>query len=358
MQSKNKKFRITIVASLLMILAFSSLGYAAKSKKVLEAWYGTINIIYNGRNVTQEIEPFVANDTSYIPLRAIANMFDKDVQWNSQTFTATINDKSDINLNQLQNQILIKDIEISELKRKVQNLEKDLDDDRKGNKSIKTLEKDLNYDYDRYENIDFDITLKSSNKDKDIEVRIEVDLSKNKSKWNNLSSRKKEDFIKDISDDIHYEFSKADIKGYIRDTDGRKNLLTFNTKSNGRVVIDDEDDRYRDKDRNRDTSLRDLEKDLDNAYYDYFKKVPVEVTLKGDSDDVRYYVNVEYDSYKKEWNKLSNSEIKKLMGKIYDDIDDEWRRASIEGFVYDKDGRGDLAEYYKTSSGKEQFNRF
>ena len=355
MKNYKRSFKTIVLTSLLVVLTFSSLGYAAsKSQKVLKAWYGTINIIYNGKNVTQQLEPFVADDTSYIPLRTVANIFDKDVQWDDKTFTATINDKTNSNVGQLQNQILIKDIEITELKRKIENLEDDLNDDKRGDKSIKSLEKDLNYDYDRYESIDFDISLKSSNSDKDIDVRIEVDLSRDKSRWNSLSTRRKEDLIKSITDDVLYEFPKADITGYIRDKDDRKDLLTFRMKSNGRLTIDDEDDRGS----SSSVSLRSLERDLERNWNDYFRNVPVEITLKGDSDDVKFYVNVDYYRYKSEWNKLSDSEIKRLMSNIYDDIEDEWRRADIIGYAYDTDKKDDLAEYYKSSSGKETFDRY
>lgn len=354
MKNNKKNFKTLLLVSLLVVFTFSSLGYAAaRTKKVLEAWYGTINIVYNGENVTQQLEPFVANDTSYIPLRTIANIFDKDVQWNPKTFTATITDKFNANVGQLQNQVLIKDIEIAELKRKIENLEEELNDDKRGDKSISTLEKDLNYDYGRFESIDFDISLRSSNSDRDIDVRIEVDLSRDRTRWNRLSTRDKENLIKDISDDVHKEFSKADITGYIRDRDDRRDLLTFRTSSSGRVTIDYEDDRD-----SRDTSLRSLERDLDGDYHNYFKDIPVDITLKGDSDDVTFYINLDYDKYKKDWNKLSDTNIKGLMSKIYNDIKSEWRRANVEGYAYDTDGKDYLAEYYETSSGSERFNRY
>ena len=352
MQGKRKKWTGIIAASLLMVLVISSFGYAAKTKKIMEMWYGSMSIVYNGKDVTNDLKPFVDKDgNSYVPLRILSTYFDKNVSWNPKTYTATVTDKPDGNVTQLQNKILLKDIEITELKKKIEDLENELDGNG-SSKSLKTLEKDLNKEYDRYKSIDFEITLKGSNSNKEIDVRIEVDLSKDKSRWNDLSTRNIEDYIEDICEDILDEFSKADITGYIRDKDGRKDLVKFYTKSNGRVVIDEKDDR------DSDVSLRDLERQLDDDYYDYFRDITLDIELKGDSDDVKFYVNIDLGKYKREWNKLSDSDIKKLMSKIYDDIEYEWSKAKIKGYVYDTDDRDDLAEYYKTSSGKERFERW
>jgi len=62
-----------------------------------------------------------------------------------------------------------------------------------------------------------------------------------------------------------------------------KILISFYTTSIRKgLFIEDED-------RDRDTSLRDLEKDLDDTYYDYFRDITLEIKLKGDSRDGRIY---------------------------------------------------------------------
>lgn len=358
MKSQKKRWKITLTASLLIVLLLTSLSYAAgnkKTKKMLEAWYGSINIIYNGQNVTTQFEPFVANNTSYVPLRTISTVFNKDVEWNTSTNTATITDKTDDSVIYLQNQLSMKDLEINTLKREVERLGNDDRGKNKNDKSLNSLEKDLNRSYDKHEKIDFEITLKGDSKK--IDVRIDVDLSKDRSRWNDFSDKKREKFIQNICDDILHEFSNADIEGNIRDTDDRRDVLTFYTKSNGDVVLDDKYDK-KDKNKNKNTSLKSLEKDLDKEYRNYFKDVPIEVELKGSTNDVKYTINVDYKEYKKEWKNLSDSEIKRLMSNIYDDIEDEWRKADIKGYAYDEYDKSDLAEYYKTSGGKDKFNRY
>ncbi|NMB26701.1 MAG: hypothetical protein GX987_01440 [Tissierellia bacterium] len=353
MQAQRKRWKTVIVASLMIILIFTSLSYATggkRVKKILQAWYGTVNIIYNGQNMTAQFEPFIVDGTTYVPLRTMSTIFNKNVGWNATTNTATVTDKPTESFDYLRQQIIIKDAEISDLKKKIEDLEEELDGRKKGSGSIRDLEKDLQDEYGKYEKIDFDITLKGDRKD--IDVKIEVDLGKSKyrDRWDDLSNRKIENYIEDICDDILYEFPDANIEGYIRDTDEREDLISFYTTSKGKVVIEDED-------RDRDTSLRDLEKDLDDTYYDYFRDITLEIKLKGDSRDVEYTVNIDYNKYKKEWDKLSDKDIKKLMSNIYDDIEYEWSKADITGYVYDKYGKGELAEYYRSSSGKESFYR-
>ena len=356
MRRQGKRWKTTIVASLVLMILFTSLSYAAGSKrieKMLKAYYGTVQIIYNGENKTAQFDPFIVDGTTYVPLRTMSDIFNKNVAWDATTNTATVTDKPTESVEYWKNQIIVKDIEISNLKNKIDELEKENDDKDRGDKSLRDLEKDLQKEYGKYEGIKFDITLKGDSKD--VDVRIEFDGRKYRDDWDDLSSRKITNFIEDICDDVLYEFSKADVEGYVRDTDDRKDVTTFYTKSSGKVVIDDDD---RDRDRDRDISLRDLERDLYDDYYDYFNDIKLDIKLKGDSKDVKCTVDIDYYKYKKEWNKLTDKEIEKFMSKIYEDIEDEWRKADITIYVYDTDDKSYLSEYYKNSSGKTKFYRY
>ncbi len=356
MLNKRKRWKTILGTSLAGILLASSLGYAttAGTKKMQEAWYGTINIIYNGQDKTAEFEPFVVDGTSYVPLRTMSDIFNKNLDWNEYTNTATVSDKVTENVEFWKKQIIIKDIEISELERKVEKLEKEVKDT--SYISLRDMEIDLNKKYDRYERIDFEIFLKGD--ERNIDVRIETDLYDYRSRWDNLSNRDITNYIEDICDDILYEFPDANIDGYIRDTDDRKDLLTFYTTTRGRVVIDDDYRYYDDYDDYYDLSLRDLERELEDGYYDYFKDITLDIRLKGDSKYATFIIDIDYDYYKRKWNDLSDSQIKRLMSNIYDDIEYEWGRAEIDGYVYDTYGRSDLATYYKTSGGSEKFDRY
>ena len=67
--------------------------------------------------------------------------------------------------------------------------------------------------------------------------------------------------------------------------------------------------------------------------------------LEGDEDDIIFYVDLDYDKYEDEWDDLTNTEIKRFMSDIYDDIEDVFEDAEIEGFVYDISNGDVLFEY-------------
>lgn len=75
-----------IIATLLMGTALG-----AGVKKTIEVAFDSVNLTVNGKKV--DAETIVYNETTYVPLRAAAEMLDKDVGWDQATQTASINDK-------------------------------------------------------------------------------------------------------------------------------------------------------------------------------------------------------------------------------------------------------------------------
>lgn len=74
---------------------------------IAEEVYESISVIYNNikieidgenfvaTNVNGEIvEPFIYEGTTYLPVRAIATAFDKDVAWDEQTYTVSLKSKN------------------------------------------------------------------------------------------------------------------------------------------------------------------------------------------------------------------------------------------------------------------------
>ena len=57
----------------------------------------SINVVLNSINITVngyevKADNILYNDTTYVPLRAIAEMLNKNVEWDANTRTASIND--------------------------------------------------------------------------------------------------------------------------------------------------------------------------------------------------------------------------------------------------------------------------
>lgn len=88
----NKHLKFIAMGSIgTMIVMTSFTGFADSVTKAIEVTFNSVNIKVNGKPVTGE--NILYNGTTYVPLRAVANMFDKEVGWDENTNTASINDK-------------------------------------------------------------------------------------------------------------------------------------------------------------------------------------------------------------------------------------------------------------------------
>jgi hypothetical protein len=187
-----KKSRIKVVLALVVALVlttsvFFSVTYADGTKKVLEAWYGMSNILYNNKDLTAELEPISINQTTYLPLRKMADLFNKDILWDQATRSVILTDKPDAEMAALKTELALKDAEITELQKKIAELEV---------MDIGDLEDVLNDDYAEYEDIEFSINL--SGDEEDVAVEIEVDLDVYENEWEDLSTTKIKGYVQDI----------------------------------------------------------------------------------------------------------------------------------------------------------------
>lgn len=66
----------------------------------IEAVYNDIKIVVDGQQITptdgngKVVEPFISYGTTYLPVRAVANAFGKEVDWDGETNTVTLGAKS------------------------------------------------------------------------------------------------------------------------------------------------------------------------------------------------------------------------------------------------------------------------
>lgn len=89
--------KLVITFGLFLIL--SSIGYAAQEVNINVSYNG-IKIVVNGTEVPlgkdgsgKQIEPFIYNGTTYLPVRSVAEVLGKDVEWDPSTQTVFLNDK-------------------------------------------------------------------------------------------------------------------------------------------------------------------------------------------------------------------------------------------------------------------------
>ena len=368
MRTKGKMIVSWIVVCVLMLSVFS-IGYAADAKRVvkLDALYNNIKIIVNGQQATSPvvngkvIEPFIVSGTTYVPLRMLAEAFNKDIVWDGAEYKITITDKQDPRIIDLNNRIIQKDIQIAELNKKIEGLEAQIAlQNSKGSSSssssaLRDLEDDLNDDYGTYKNIKFDIEL--SGKDTKITVKIYPVSSSDQSKWNSLSEANKKAYLQDICDDIRYEYKKAAIEGTVIGSSSKK-LTTFSMAASSKTV-------KLGTSSGGSSDLSDLEDELNDDYATYFKtsskstSIPeLTIELDGDEDEITFTVIIDLDTYESQWAKLTDAKVRAFMKEIADDILAEYEDAIIEGYIEDEDSGDQFASYKVSSSGKVTFKRF
>ncbi len=85
---KHNKILITLV---IITLILSTFAFANSSKKTIEVLFNTVKLTVNGQKV--EADTIAFNGVTYVPLRATAEMLGKEVGWDQETMTASINDK-------------------------------------------------------------------------------------------------------------------------------------------------------------------------------------------------------------------------------------------------------------------------
>lgn len=326
---KNKKKLVAIVIVLTMMLSLFSVAYAKGTYQTLNAWYGDIKIVANGKQVVSSIKPFMVNDTTYVPIRMLGEALGKTVSWDGSTYSVIIADKPDPTDTLLWQQLFDKDKKINELEKKIALLESEKDK----SVDLDDLEDDLMDDYEEYKDIEFDISIDGD--EDDIEVEIYVDLSDYKSKWNRLKQSDIEDYLQDIVDDILDEFDDADITGFIEDDDSGDELLEFTVSSKGKVSVS-----YKNT-----VDLDDLERNL-NRWYGSYRDLDIDIYLDGEEDDITVEIYVS----KSEWNVLDDY-AQAFLDAIVDDILDEFKDADVDGFIEDDSSRNELLTFFVRSNG-------
>ncbi len=329
---KRWKKPISAISAGLLItgVLFTSSVDASQAKKKIEAHYQNIKIVNNGLSVTidPQTEPFIVNGTTYIPLKMMGELYNKNIVWNGATHTITVTDKT-----QPINQSVVTSLtaQIAEKNAKITQLQAELDklkaEQTKKNYDLDDLEAELNDDYGDYNDID-DIEIFLSGDEDDIDVRIDV----NATDWKNLTDSKKKGFLQDIIDDILDEFDDADIKGTIKNEKNGEQLATFDTDSNDKVRLVAAG-----------LDLDDLEDELNDDYDDYYADLDdVDITLSGNKNNIDIIIEVEGD----DWKALAKSKKLNFLQDIADDILREFKDAFINGVIKDDDTGSRLDTFY------------
>lgn len=92
------KRKSKFILALALMLVFSTVVFAARRVNITVT-YDNIKVVVDGREVQfgkdskgNQIEPFIYNGTTYLPIRAVGEALGKQVQWDQNTKTAFLGD--------------------------------------------------------------------------------------------------------------------------------------------------------------------------------------------------------------------------------------------------------------------------
>jgi hypothetical protein len=93
----------------------------------ITVYYSSIKIFYNGKEVELFDEPFIYKGKTFLPVRQITEIFNKEVRWDKDKRTIHINDNPQekdmkIEMDKLSLELLLKDKEIKELTEEITKL--------------------------------------------------------------------------------------------------------------------------------------------------------------------------------------------------------------------------------------------
>lgn len=86
-----KKYSKGFIMGLLVATLLMNVALGETIKKTIEVVYNSVNLSVNDKKV--DVDNILYNGTTYVPIRAVAEMLGKEVGWDQATFTASINDK-------------------------------------------------------------------------------------------------------------------------------------------------------------------------------------------------------------------------------------------------------------------------
>lgn len=336
MKGQVKKIMATVLAAALVLNLTAGSAIAAPKKKLLEA-FEDIQIEYNGTTLADSDGPLLINNKTYIPLRMLMNYFgDKEITWDNASRKVKVKSKQNPMEATYMSQIATRNAQITALEKENKELKAQLAaalaDVKKDELDLSKLKKALNDDYEDYDKKDINISLSGDAK----KVKLTVTLKK--TDWNDFSASEKVKFMEKICADIWDEASKATIEGTIKD--GSKTLDSFSVKAGKDVSFDDEDE---DEDSDLDSLKTALVKKFKGDWS--AEDLLLSLDISGTATKITYKVNVDMSRYDDEWDDLSASKKKRLMDSLYDEIKDEYSKASITGYVYDTKNKKNLAKY-------------
>ena len=94
----NKRFQGIVLGIIIGAMLMSTTAFARNAREIIDAVYMNVKLVIDGEEITPKdvngniVEPFIYNGTTYLPVRAIGEAFNKDVHWDGETATVYVGD--------------------------------------------------------------------------------------------------------------------------------------------------------------------------------------------------------------------------------------------------------------------------
>jgi len=337
-----KKRATIVLLALAILLSMTMTAEATIAAMPINVDYHDIVIYVDGNaiSVQADEEPFIYNGRTFLPVRALAEALNLNVEWIGELKAVKISGGNDLNslaqkdkeIQDLKLQLTQKDNEIQALKNTIASLESNNDD-------ISDLEDELISDYDYLEDVKID-DIRLDGDDSDVDVYIDVDLDDYGDEWEELSDNDIEDWIEDVVESIQDELSDDTVvNGKIIDTDSDDVLVKFKKDGDDSLDVDFKDEDYR-----SDTDVEDVENSLEgDSFYVDDIKFTVKSVNYDDDDNVTVKLKAVDDDTATEWEALTsstiNSEVKDICKEIADTFDEDADISldTVTIYFYDED---------------------
>lgn len=343
---KNKKIIRNISVVFAGTLLLTTAVNAASLTKKIDATYRNIKVFYNNQQKTMENEPFIYNNSVYLPVRAVGELVNKDIKWDSASNSVFVADKGGAS-GDLEAQLQSERFENARLAGQVSLLEKEVKELKEGKKDKEKVTGDIKvtlgyieefFDYEHSIDWDFALTETSSR----INVDISFDSRVDGRRWDNLSKTQRENFFRDIAREIRVDFKDTTINGKVTDRRTDKTIGTFSySKTNSFSYSDDST-----------TSFSALEKDLKKLITKIDgTNIPIDdIVITGNEDNITFtvYVDLYNRTLQNDWADTFQDKSRVIRGDmeyIQEEILRDYRHASVQGFIEDLDSGSTLAKY-------------
>lgn len=334
MKNLKKRLALVMVLAFMFTMVMGSSAFAATTTLHKVDAYSGVKIIYNGMELTGASQPYIINDTTYVPLRLIMENFGNGVYWDALNYRVILTGNTS------------KDAEIAALKKQIAELENtiaelegadldDIEDD------LYDIFEDMGDDYFDDDEIIFSLSLGGDEDDIAYTVKLDFDDSNDYDDLTDVDMDDIEEFLDDLESEIYdaiddTDYEDADVTGKLSDKDNSSYYVKFNGSSytfswdNGDDLDDIADAVY------------DAVDDLD--YYFDDDGIYFTLSLDGDEDDLEYYIEFDFSHADDYWDlsDLDEDDIEDFLddvaAEIYDEIEDtDFEDADLTGELVDND---------------------